>query len=43
MRAFLFACVAAVLLAVGAAYALNSRYLPNASSTVFSSTESVRL
>jgi hypothetical protein len=42
MRAFLLGCVVAVLLAVGAAYALNSGYLPNASSSVFSTT-SVRI
>ena len=42
MRAFLLGCAAAVVLAVGAAYALNSGYLPNASSAVFS-TNGVRL
>jgi hypothetical protein len=38
MRAFLLACVVAVLLGVGAAYVLDSGYLPNASSTVFTTT-----
>jgi hypothetical protein len=42
MRAFLLACVASLLLAAGAAFALNSGYLPNAVSTVFSTT-SVRI
>jgi hypothetical protein len=42
MRAFLLGCLAAVLLAVVAAYTLNSGYLPNASSSVFT-TEAVRI
>jgi hypothetical protein len=42
MRVFLLACVVAVLLGAGAAYVLNSGYIPNASSTVFS-TQSVRI
>jgi hypothetical protein len=42
MRAFLVACLVAVLLGAGAAYVLNSGYLPNAASTVFS-TQRVRI
>lgn len=42
MRAFLVACLVAVLLGAGAAYVLNSGYLPNAASTVFS-TQGVRI
>ena len=42
MRVFLLACVVAVLIGAGAAYVLNSDYLPNASSTVFS-TQGVRI
>ena len=42
MRAFLFACLATVLLGAGAAYLLNSGYFPNAASTVFT-TQSVRI
>jgi hypothetical protein len=38
MRAFLLACVATVLVAACAAYVLNSGFLPNAVSTVFSTT-----
>ena len=38
MRAFLLACLAAVVVAVGAAYVLNSGYLPNAASSVFTTT-----
>jgi hypothetical protein len=38
MRAFLLACVASIVLAAGAAFVLNSGYLPNAVSTVFSTT-----
>jgi hypothetical protein len=38
MRAFLLACLAAVVIAVGAAYVLNSGYLPNAASSVFTTT-----
>ena len=38
MRTFLIACLAAVLLASGAAVVLNSSYVPNSSSTVFSTT-----
>jgi hypothetical protein len=40
MRAFLIACLAALLLGFGAAYVLT--YVPNAASTVFT-TQSVRL
>jgi hypothetical protein len=42
MRAFLLACLAAIVLAAVAAYALNSGYIHNASSSVFT-TESVRI
>jgi hypothetical protein len=42
MRAFLVACLAALAIAIGAAYALNSGYLPNASSSVFT-TPGVRI
>jgi len=42
MRAFLLACLAAVLVGAGAAVVLNSGYLPNAASTVFS-TQGVRI
>jgi hypothetical protein len=42
MRAFLVACVAAVLIAGGAAAVLTSSYVPNSASNVFS-TQSVRL
>jgi hypothetical protein len=42
MRVFLVACLVAVLIGAGAAFVLNSGYLPNASSTVFS-TQGVRL
>jgi hypothetical protein len=38
MRAFLLGVVAALLLAVGAAVVLNSGYLPNSASTVFTTT-----
>jgi hypothetical protein len=38
MRVFLLSCLAAVMLAAGAAYILNSGLLPNAASTVFSTT-----
>jgi hypothetical protein len=38
MRAFLLACLATVLLGAGAALVLNSGYLPNAASAVFSTT-----
>lgn len=38
MRAFLVGCLAAVVIAVCAAYVLNSSYVPSASSTVFSTT-----
>jgi hypothetical protein len=38
MRAFLMACLAAVVIAAGAAYVLNSGYLPNAASSVFTTT-----
>jgi hypothetical protein len=42
MRVFLLACLAAVLLGAGAAYVLNSGYVPNAASTVFT-TQGVRI
>lgn len=42
MRAFLTACAAAILIAVGAAVVLNSSYVPDASVSVFS-TQGVRL
>lgn len=42
MRAFLLACLVAIVLAVGWAYVLNSGYIHNASSTTFT-TESVRI
>ena len=42
MRTFLVACLAAVLLAAGAAVVLNSSYIPNSSSSVFS-TQAVRI
>jgi uncharacterized membrane protein len=42
MRAFLLACLATVLLGVGAALVLNSGYLPNSASAVFT-TPGVRL
>ena len=42
MRAFLVACAAAIVLAIGAAYILNSGYVPDSSSTVFS-TKAVRI
>jgi hypothetical protein len=38
MRAFLLAVLAAVVLGVGAAYVLNSSYLPDEASTVFTTT-----
>jgi hypothetical protein len=38
MRAFLLACLATVVLAVGAAFVLNSGYLPNSASAAFSTT-----
>jgi hypothetical protein len=38
MRAFLLACIAAAALGAGAAYVLNSGYLPDAVTTVFSTT-----
>jgi hypothetical protein len=41
MRAFLIACLAAILVAIGAAIVLNN-YVPNASSNAFS-TQSVRI
>jgi hypothetical protein len=37
MRSFLVACLAAVLMAFGAAFVLNS-YVPNSSSKTFSTT-----
>jgi hypothetical protein len=42
MRAFLIACLAAVLIATGAAFVLNNNYIPNSASTVFS-TQGVRI
>jgi hypothetical protein len=42
MRTFLVACLVAVLLAAGAAVVLNSSYVPNSSSSVFS-TKGVRI
>jgi hypothetical protein len=42
VRIFLIACLAAIAIAGGAAYVLNSGYVPNASSTVFS-TSGVRI
>jgi hypothetical protein len=42
MRAFLVACVVAIVIAVGAALVLNSSYVPDAASTVFTTT-SVRI
>ncbi|MFZ1102372.1 MAG: hypothetical protein WAN86_05920 [Hyphomicrobiaceae bacterium] len=42
MRAFSLACLAAIVLGVGAALVLNSGFLPNAVSSVFT-TESVRI
>jgi hypothetical protein len=38
MRAFLLACLVAVVIGAGAAYVLNSGYLPNAASSVFTTT-----
>lgn len=38
MRVFLVACLAAVAIAVVAAYVLNSGYVPDSSSAVFSTT-----
>jgi hypothetical protein len=42
MRVFLLACLAAVVLGAGAAFVLNSGYVPNAASTVFT-TQGVRI
>jgi hypothetical protein len=42
MRAFLAACLAAVVIAVGAAAVLNSSFVPDSASSVFS-TQGVRL
>jgi len=42
MRTFLVACLAAVLLAAGAAVVLNRSVIPNSSSSVFS-TQGVRI
>jgi hypothetical protein len=42
MRAFLIACLAAILIAASAAFVLNSNYIPDSSSTVFS-TQGVRI
>jgi hypothetical protein len=42
MRAFLVACAAAIVIAIGAAYALNSGYIPDSASSVFS-TPGVRI
>lgn len=41
MRAFLVACLAAIVIAAGAAFVLNG-YVPDASSSVFS-TKGVRI
>ena len=38
MRSFLLGIVAAAVIAVGAAIALNSGYLPNSASSVFTTT-----
>lgn len=35
MRTFLAACVAAILIAVGAAYVLNSGYVPDSAAAAF--------
>lgn len=42
MRTFLVACLAAVLIAAGAAVVLNSSYVPDSASQVFS-TQGVRI
>ena len=42
MRAFLVACVVALVLAVSAAYLLNNNLIPNSSQSVFS-TQGVRI
>jgi hypothetical protein len=42
MRVFLLACIVTILIGAGAALTLNSGYLPNASSSVFS-TQAVRI
>jgi hypothetical protein len=42
MRTFFVACIAAVLLAIGAAVVLNSAYVPNSASSVFT-TPGVRI
>jgi hypothetical protein len=42
MHVFLLACLVAVVIGAGAAYVLNSGYLPNAASSVFTTT-SVRI
>ena len=42
MRAFLIACLAAILIAACAAFVFNNDYIPNSSSTVFS-TQGVRI
>jgi hypothetical protein len=42
MRAFLVACLAAIAMAVGAAYVLNSGYVPDSAAAVFS-TPGVRI
>jgi hypothetical protein len=41
MRAFLIACLAAILIAIGAAVVLNN-YVPNSSASTFA-TQSVRI
>jgi hypothetical protein len=38
MRAFLLGVVAAIVVAVGAAFLLNAGYLPNSASSVFTTT-----
>jgi hypothetical protein len=42
MRAFLVACLAAILLAAGAALVLNNNLFPNSAQNVFS-TQGVRI
>jgi hypothetical protein len=42
MRTFLVACLTAIVIAAGAAFVLNSGYVPNSSSSVFS-TQGVRI
>jgi hypothetical protein len=42
MRVFLLACLASIVIGIGAAYVLNSGYFPNATSIVFT-TQGVRI